>query len=844
MLKRITATAILVVLLSPIFRSNVSAQVVIKERVEVQAPRIEVLSQQIPGDPLPLADCSVARGVTPPDLDRYLDAVGTPNRLIVKRPGILRIEPMGGFAEFARSQGSDPPVIKQIQGEVTITDSSGQVIALINLSSFSDEGASNRSYSCQNGGPIYHVTTNNYGPSIRIDVSVDAGIYDVSFTCASCTTEGSSVRQAFFTGQTITDDNGREYEQLILRHKCLASAGLSYCFCHTAETDMSLMNTFINFSFDPFLPDRMITNAVPEGPVAVGDSVQLFASFEDFRQTPLLETDTVAVDLPDWEVVDFSVTGSGYLSYGGTPSDVLTEVPWPDVEAGMVWFVGTSSGPSAQITGDNSGRLSSAAAMATASAFSCGITGTFDLEVEEEEPVTLFVERETGFVINFSAVTGPTDPFCNCWMISKNRPGDYSGDGDSYRLVASGIQSSSSVVFNLQTSGSLSFDYTGTYDPAASRFESELLQLVSNGRPATNDDNLATYDDEYEGDRTILASLDEEVTVQVIVDGQPQVPPITAPIALSAGSSTLFSERQLLYSWYETQGTSSLPLEAGVRMDEDFAQIGLHTKLISTKSVDYSNLQNILEVRFRKKGMKIAPAGGQIDLLVTIGNTQHQISASYQAGDSLRHIAQSLQSVLASQHGLQSVVQSGATNSEAEGTLTPFSDARDHLLVIQGSTFVSIDSDFKDKLVRAKGAKLRGLYQHELSAIAHSFADSNPLTVDVFVFKPRSFRGDRKSNNEVLGKAIPNKNEKSVGNNRTNVVYVVDKAVDSGNRWSTALSHEIGHVLQLPHETDTHNLMYEQVQEHETKNSSKRLTHVQNNAIRTSNTSLLQHVNK
>ncbi|MEZ4697307.1 MAG: hypothetical protein R2832_12900 [Rhodothermales bacterium] len=187
-----------------------SAQVVIRERVEVQAPNPEPLAAVQAGPGLPFVDCGVARGAVPPELTRYLDAVGGPNRLIVKRDGILRIESIGGFAEFVRPNGpsTDPTVEKPINGIVTITNDAGEVVAVIDLSSLPRTDARNRSYSCQTSGPIYYVTRNTFGQAIRIDVAVTTGIYDVSFACSNCTQEGSAVTEAFFAPDTYTDALG------------------------------------------------------------------------------------------------------------------------------------------------------------------------------------------------------------------------------------------------------------------------------------------------------------------------------------------------------------------------------------------------------------------------------------------------------------------------------------------------------------------------------------------------------------------------------------------------------------------------------------------------------------
>ena len=337
---------------------------------------------------MPFVDCGVARGAVPPELTRYLDAVGGPNRLIVKRDGILRIESIGGFAEFVRPNGpsTDPTVEKPINGIVTITNDAGEVVAVIDLSSLPRTDARNRSYSCQTSGPIYYVTRNTFGQATRIDVAVNTGIYGVTFTCSNCTQEGSAVTEAFFAPDTYTDASGREHEQFIMRHRCAASAGVSYCFCHTENTDMATMNTTIRFSFDPHLPDdaRLLTSVA--GPLTRGDSTQVGLSVSSIRQTPQLTDDTLAVTLPPDELMDLLVTGPAYFSLAGTRSQTLSDVPYSEIDAGNVWLVaGELASPSAPMGKlMSAGESSATSTLASLSLSGCGFAASADVEVDDE----------------------------------------------------------------------------------------------------------------------------------------------------------------------------------------------------------------------------------------------------------------------------------------------------------------------------------------------------------------------------------------------------------------------------------------------------------------------------
>ncbi len=338
MLKRITAIAILVVLLSPIIRSSVSAQVVIKERVEVQAPQI------------PLANM-IVEGCNQGDIRQFLPTNASETTILeVDRTGTLHFRNIVG--EFF----GDPTLSVPDAPEITILvrGADGEIRSTTTIVAGASEQPTTKTVSCAGAGKPYQEGV--YAEGAEVSVQVEAGDV-VELSCDTCSAQ-------FFMGTGgggfVDADGNRYYLASGRANKCKNN---NICQCLDGDTELESA-TSSRMYFTPAPPAILDVIVVPDS-IDYGFEATIDARFASASgQTERVIGGVAAVSVPN------DLRGSlEYLMQRGVS---FTDVAFSEVAGSKFRYVAD-------------GTESSQEAIIGVTVSACGLTGSDNLVIRPGE---------------------------------------------------------------------------------------------------------------------------------------------------------------------------------------------------------------------------------------------------------------------------------------------------------------------------------------------------------------------------------------------------------------------------------------------------------------------------
>lgn len=226
-------------------------------------------------------------------------------------------------------------------------------------------------------------------------------------------------------------------------------------------------------------------------------------------------------------------------------------------------------------------------------------------------------------------------------------PPGASPDPDTFRVQIRGLAAGANPRVRVSVSRSGTSVYSeefGTVEAAALGCPAvyrtnKHLRLVSNAPPSPKPAG-STYDDEFQGNQTILVKLGDSVTATMISGG----PSISTSLQVARPPSETGPKaiRTADVHFITLRGVNSAPATIVNRMSEDWAQLAIRYRLTAAETVD--TVKNVLSVTGTAASngrleVDITPTGGarqRVTIPVSTGDTQEQISARLAAGISTK----------------------------------------------------------------------------------------------------------------------------------------------------------------------------------------------------------------
>lgn len=311
----------------------------------------------------------------------------------------------------------------------------------------------------------------------------------------------------------------------------------------------------------------------------------------------------------------------------------------------------------------------------------------------------------------------------------------------------------------------------------------EHVRLVSN-----------TVDDNHLGHQTPLVKLGDTVKATLIVDSERSCE-VELPVARPPRENGPNAIRTCDINFITLQNTKSDPALAVKRLSEDWAQMAIRFRLVSSETV--VPVTNVLTV----KGNATAPGMLKVDVTnpAPSPSVTTTVSVPVAMGETAKQIAGNLATEINGKPGLTASTHIHKflgdefyivlVNPRFEISFANFSS-------VPGVVFQQPMLDFTDSITTLEG-----------HVLALNFRDTNPNSIDVFAIGPRAILDPAGSS--LVGGAIPD-SLKSGLPGLQNSVFVREEGVDAmDGKWFTLLAHEVGHVLldDVNHHSSPSNIM-------------------------------------
>jgi hypothetical protein len=376
--------------------------------------------------------------------------------------------------------------------------------------------------------------------------------------------------------------------------------------------------------------------------------------------------------------------------------------------------------------------------------------------------------------------------------------------------------------------------------PSGTKYRSELhLRLVSNAPPTPKPDD-SQYDDEFQGDQTILVRLGDVVKATVLL-GDKQLAQIDLPVGLSRKiqaqeahdtphiyKNTILTAR---VNFITLEGVNSAPETIVARLSEDWAQAGVRF-VLARRPATVPLVENVFDV-FCPKAAWQAPVADEFTIRATSKGRTADIGCQIDVGDSITDVSAKL---------VKAFRNAGFGDQRTTGWYRCYA----HYVTVmvkkgEDVQFAFLDRDAGGFQLRRAGLNLRGgaWGLKELEALALNVRDEDKETIDIVALPEVQLIVSARDGAWAVGYG-----EHTIASPAlVNISFLTERCVDFDDATHpTTAGHEMGHVLGdtskedgLQHTPDATNLMYSNKSAPngpEKYHSSKRLTLDQHLVVR------------
>lgn len=423
-------------------------------------------------------------------------------------------------------------------------------------------------------------------------------------------------------------------------------------------------------------------------------------------------------------------------------------------------------------------------------------------EVDDPDNAVLMVSKK---VTSDDLPAGPT-PF-------DGDPNLTDPDFLTYRIEVENliIQSGQIVEFRVAVGGSGQggpFTYGSVVDPTdGSQFRSDAyVRLVSNGRPATGaEPDPVSYDDEVQGDQTLLVRLGDTVTAEVLVDDE-VVAETSLPVGRPPTEDGDYAIRTAHLRFHTQSGTSppmnTAPQVMTERASEDWAQAGVRFSDIFEGT--FTPKPNALIIDGAAASDGTATSSGYITLDVGCGGAVGRsdfVEQKVAAGQSEQEIAANLAQTI----GALSTVSAEALRDDFFHS----DNTSQWLVVVQcgsgGLGTVNFDNvsdgGIQNLDVDPFMYDPNGWSYSELNLVGYNYGDGQDDTIEVFAIPDSSLQSD---DGEITYGLAGTDRTRDRTPGAQNALFITQSALDGIDEhnppsgkigYPFVLGHEIGHIL-------------------------------------------------